>query len=72
MAKKPGKFVFNNWGALKTPIPRKMKLGYSHPPGNCLKFIGLKPARKSELFNGALLCSYRKYELFQGETRKLN
>ena len=31
------------------------------------KCIGLKPTRKSELFNGALLCSYRKYELFKGK-----
>lgn len=31
-----------------------------------LKSIGLKPARKIDLFNGALACSYRCYELFQG------
>jgi putative N6-adenine-specific DNA methylase len=31
-----------------------------------LKSIGLKPSKKIDLFNGALACSYRKYELFQG------
>jgi putative N6-adenine-specific DNA methylase len=31
-----------------------------------LKSIGLKPAKKIDLFNGALACSYRCYELFQG------
>lgn len=30
------------------------------------KNIGLKPARKIELFNGALPCSYRCFELFRG------
>ena len=30
------------------------------------KSIGLKPAKKIDLFNGALACSYRCYELFQG------
>lgn len=28
--------------------------------------IGLKPSRKVELFNGALPCSFRKFELFKG------
>lgn len=28
--------------------------------------IGLKPSRKIELFNGALPCSFRKFELFKG------
>lgn len=28
--------------------------------------IGLKPSRKIELFNGALPCSFRKFELFRG------
>ena len=31
-----------------------------------LKNIGLKPAKKIDLFNGALACSYRCYELFKG------
>ncbi|MCX6236488.1 MAG: THUMP domain-containing protein [Bacteroidia bacterium] len=30
------------------------------------KSIGLKPAKKIDLFNGALACSYRCYELFHG------
>ena len=30
------------------------------------KSIGLKPSRKIELFNGALPCSYRCFELFRG------
>lgn len=30
------------------------------------KNIGLKPSRKIELFNGALPCSYRCFELFRG------
>ena len=36
----------------------------SSPEG--LKSIGLKPAKKVDLFNGALACSYRCYELFRG------
>lgn len=31
-----------------------------------LKSIGLKPAKKIELYNGALECSYRCFELFKG------
>jgi len=31
-----------------------------------LKSIGLKPAKKIELFNGALACSFRCFELFKG------
>ena len=34
-----------------------------------LKHIGLKPVRKYTLFNGALECTYLKYELYKG-TRK--
>ncbi len=30
------------------------------------KSIGLKPSKKIELFNGALPCSFRNFELFQG------
>ncbi len=35
-----------------------------------LKSIGLKPSRKIDLFNGALACSYRCYELFQGSHKQ--
>ena len=35
-----------------------------------LKSIGLKPAKKIDLFNGALACSYRCYELFQGSHKQ--
>ena len=31
-----------------------------------LKSVGLKPAKKIELFNGSLACSFRCYELFKG------
>ncbi len=34
-----------------------------------LKSVGLKPAKKIDLFNGALACSYRCYELFKGSHR---
>jgi putative N6-adenine-specific DNA methylase len=30
------------------------------------KSIGLKPSRKIELFNGAIQCSFRCFELFSG------
>ena len=32
--------------------------------------IGLKPSKKIELFNGALACSYRSFELFQGSHKQ--
>ena len=35
----------------------------------CLKSIGLKPAKKIPLFNGALACSFRKYELYKGSRK---
>ncbi len=35
-----------------------------------LKSVGLKPAKKIDLFNGALACSYRCYELFQGSHKQ--
>ena len=35
----------------------------------CLKSIGLKPTKKISLFNGALACSFRKYELYKGSRR---
>ncbi len=35
-----------------------------------LKSIGLKPAKKIDLFNGALACSFRCYELFQGSHKQ--
>ncbi|MCW0481738.1 THUMP domain-containing class I SAM-dependent RNA methyltransferase [Gaoshiqia sediminis] len=37
---------------------------------DCLKSIGLKPARKIPLFNGALACSFRKYELYKGSRKE--
>ena len=36
-----------------------------------LKSIGLKTSRKIELFNGAIPCSFRCYNLFQGPRKKL-
>ena len=32
--------------------------------------IGLKPSKKIELFNGALACSYRSFELFHGSHKQ--
>lgn len=32
-----------------------------------LKFIGLKPAQKIDLFNGALKCKFNNYRLFEGK-----
>ncbi|MCE1198498.1 MAG: THUMP domain-containing protein [Marinilabiliales bacterium] len=34
------------------------------------KSIGLKPAKKIELFNGALACSFRCFELFEGSHKQ--
>lgn len=34
-----------------------------------LKFVGLKPAKKYTLFNGALECTLLKYELYQGSRK---
>jgi putative N6-adenine-specific DNA methylase len=34
-----------------------------------LKKVGLKPARKHILFNGALECVLLKYELYQGSRK---
>ena len=31
------------------------------------KYIGLKPSQKKELYNGAIKCSFNKYELFSGK-----
>ncbi len=36
----------------------------------CLKTIGLKPAKKIPLYNGAISCSFRKYELYKGSKKK--
>ncbi len=36
-----------------------------------LKSIGLKPSKKIELFNGAIACSYRCYDLFQGSRKQV-
>lgn len=35
-----------------------------------LKYIGLKPAQKTDLFNGALKCKFNKYDLFEGKKEK--
>ena len=32
--------------------------------------IGLKPSKKIDLFNGALACSYRSFELFHGSHKQ--
>ena len=32
-----------------------------------LKKVGLKPSKKVELYNGQLLCQFRKYELYKGK-----
>ena len=36
-----------------------------------LKSIGLKPSKKIELFNGAIACSYRCYNLFEGSRKQV-
>ena len=36
-----------------------------------LKSIGLKPSRKIDLYNGAIACSYRCYNLFQGSRKQI-
>lgn len=36
-----------------------------------LKSIGLKPSKKIDLFNGAIACSYRCYNLFQGSRKQV-
>ena len=35
----------------------------------CFKSIGLRPAKKIPLYNGALECSFRKFELYQGSKK---
>ncbi len=35
----------------------------------CFNQIGLKPSRKIKLFNGALPCQFRNYELYQGSKK---
>ena len=37
-----------------------------------LKHIGLKPKKKHVLYNGALECSFNKYELYQGSKKTLH
>jgi putative N6-adenine-specific DNA methylase len=39
------------------------------PNRESLKFIGLKPAEKHTLYNGALECTLLKYELYQGSKK---
>lgn len=36
-----------------------------------MKFIGLKPARKMDMFNGALKCKYNQYQLFRGKRKEM-
>lgn len=36
---------------------------------SCFKTIGLKPARKITVLNGALECSFRKFELYKGSRK---
>ena len=36
----------------------------------CFDQIGLKPSEKKPLFNGALECEYRKYEIFDGKYKE--
>lgn len=36
-----------------------------------MKFIGLKPAKKMEMFNGALKCKYNHYQLFSGKRKEI-
>lgn len=36
----------------------------------CFDQIGLKPSRKTPLFNGALECEFRKYEIFDGKYKE--
>lgn len=36
----------------------------------CFDQIGLKPSRKIPLFNGALECEFRKYEIFDGKYKE--
>jgi putative N6-adenine-specific DNA methylase len=37
-----------------------------------LKYVGLHPSRKIELYNGGLQCSFRKYVLYEGTKKKKN
>ena len=36
----------------------------------CFDQIGLKPSQKTPLFNGALECEFRKYEIFDGKYKE--
>ena len=36
----------------------------------CFDQIGLKPSKKVPLFNGALECEFRKYEIFDGKYKE--
>lgn len=37
----------------------------------CFEQIGLKPSFKTSLYNGALECEFRKYELFEGKYKEM-
>lgn len=35
-----------------------------------LKHVGLKPSQKMKVYNGDLVCSFRKYEIYEGSKKK--
>jgi putative N6-adenine-specific DNA methylase len=37
-----------------------------------LKSIGLKPTKKTKVFNGDLECSFRKFEIYDGSKKAGN
>ena len=47
--------------------PRGKQLPYRE---ECFDQIGLKPTAKIPLFNGALECEFRKYEIFDGKYKE--
>lgn len=68
------RLIQNNMDALYSMIGERLKHQFA---GNTawiltssneyLKNIGLKPGKKIKVFNGALECTYSKYELFRGK-----
>ena len=38
---------------------------------NALKFIGLRPSRKIQVYNGKLECKFAKFEIYKGSKKKL-
>ncbi|WP_163717940.1 THUMP domain-containing class I SAM-dependent RNA methyltransferase [Mangrovibacterium lignilyticum] len=61
--------------ALYNMIGEKLKHGFQNSiawiisTNECLKSLGLKPAKKIPLYNGSLSCSFRKYELYRGSKK---